>query len=152
VNERFRDVEHLIRLVLLFAVGTLLFLGARVLLVPAGFGMYGHFRPGALDDNAARAPLYAGRARCAECHDEVVKKKAGDKHAGVGCESCHGPLAAHANDPDAIKPERPKVAGLCVRCHAAVQSRPASFPQVDPQPHSEGAPCNDCHDPHAPAL
>jgi predicted CXXCH cytochrome family protein len=151
VNERFRDVEHLIRLVLLFVVGTLLFLGARALLVPADFGLYGHFRAGAISDNAARTPLYAGRARCAECHDEVVKKKAADKHAGVGCESCHGPLGKHADDPDALKPELPKVATLCVRCHAAVQSRPAAFPQVEPKSHSEGAPCNDCHDPHAPS-
>jgi predicted CXXCH cytochrome family protein len=151
VRERFRDFEHLIRLVLLFGAGTLLFLGVRAVMVPPGFGEYGHFRPGALDDNAAREPLYAGRERCVECHDEVVKKKAADKHAGVGCESCHGPLAAHANDPDAVKPELPKVATLCVRCHSAVQSRPATFPQVEPKSHSEGSPCNDCHDPHAPA-
>jgi len=146
----FRDVEHLARLALLFAVGVVLLLVFRAVVVPAGFGEYGHFRPGAMDDAANHEMHFAGRAACAECHDDVVKTKSGGAHARIGCESCHGPLAPHVADPDAVKPTLPVVAELCVRCHAANISRPAGFPQVEPDAHSEGSPCNDCHDPHAP--
>jgi len=150
MRELFRDSEHLVRLLLLFAAGTLLFLVARALLVPAGFGDYGHFRAGAITDNAARAPRFAGRTACAECHDEVVADKAGGAHAGVGCESCHGALGVHAADPDAQIPELPRVETLCVRCHEANHARPAGFPQVEPAAHAEGASCTECHEPHRP--
>ncbi len=34
----------------------------------------------------------------------------------VGCESCHGPARAHADNPKKIKP-RPPAAGTCLTCH-----------------------------------
>lgn len=150
MRELFRDSEHLVRLLLLFAAGTLLFLVVRALLVPDGFGEYGHFRSGAIADTAARPPAFAGRAACAECHDEVVVEKAKGAHAGIGCESCHGALGEHAADPDARTPELPAVETLCVRCHEANLARPASFPQVDIAAHAEGASCAECHEPHRP--
>jgi len=152
MREAFRDGEHLFRLVLLFVAGTALFLIVRALLVPAGFGVYGHFRSGAMDDNAARVPAFAGHVACADCHDDVAKTLAGDHHARVGCESCHGPLAAHAADPDAVKPDKLDVVPLCARCHEQNQARPAKHPQVDVAAHAEGAACTECHAAHAPHL
>ena len=67
MNRSFKDVEHLIRLAALFAVGVLLFAVARAVFVPKDFGKYGHYRAGAIDDAAAQPLSYAGRARCAEC-------------------------------------------------------------------------------------
>lgn len=150
MSRRFEDAEHLVRLALLFAAGVLVFLAVRALLVPEGFGELGHYRPGAIADNRLREPVFAGRVACLDCHDDVDATKATGAHAGVGCESCHGPLALHAADPDALKPKLPDVTTLCVRCHARSASRPKTFPQVDPVPHAEGNDCSDCHPPHRP--
>jgi hypothetical protein len=40
----------------------------------------------------------------------------------VGCESCHGPGAAHANDPDNVGIPRDTPASTCVQCHNAQHS------------------------------
>jgi hypothetical protein len=147
-----KDGEHLVRLALLGAAGLVVFLLVRALLVPPTYGELGAFRAAALDDVRAHAPAFAGRTACVACHGEQAKGLAGGHHAKLGCETCHGPLAAHAAKPDAVKPEAPDVVPLCSRCHAANQARPKTQPQVDPVAHAEGNACTDCHDPHAPAL
>jgi predicted CXXCH cytochrome family protein len=150
MQSRFRDAEHLVRLLVLFAAGTLFFLVVRAFAVPQGFGEYGHFRTGAIADSRARPLSFAGRQACVECHEKEAKSKTTGAHKPVGCESCHGPLAAHAADPKAVKPELPQVPALCVRCHERLSSRPSTFPQVDAVAHAEGNSCIDCHDPHSP--
>lgn len=146
----FKDKEHLVRMAGLFAVGLLVFLLLRGILIPADFGVYGHFRAGALSDNASVAPHFAGRAACESCHDDVAAVKVAGPHAHIGCETCHGPLARHANDPQSLQPELPTATPLCVRCHTSNVARPATFPQVDPGEHAEGEPCDGCHNPHNP--
>jgi predicted CXXCH cytochrome family protein len=149
----FRDVEHLARVAALFLVFVVGFMTAQRLFTPPGFGRLGHYRPGALADNAGRPSVFAGRAACEECHTDVAEAKHKGKHAGVGCEACHGALAAHASDPAATKPVRPDARTLCLKCHASLVGRPASFPQIKPAEHvPEGASCIDCHAAHDPAL
>ena len=148
---RFRDQEHLIRIAGLFAAGFLVFLVVRALFVPQGFGVYGHFRAGALDDNRARPVVFAGRTACEDCHSDVVEARKGGKHAGLGCEACHGPLADHAQDPTSGKPKRPDAA-LCPVCHTANVAKPAGFPQIDLKEHSGGASCLECHQAHRPGA
>lgn len=150
MRESLRDAEHLLRLLALFAAGVLAFLVVRALFVPAGFGELGHYRTGAIADNQLRAPVHAGRAACAECHDDVAGTLAGGAHAHVGCESCHGALASHAADPDALKPPALDPVALCSRCHAKLDARPVGHPQVDVESHAEGNSCVDCHAAHAP--
>lgn len=145
-----RDAEHLVRLALLFAAGVLLFLVVRSVLVPPGFGELGHFRTGAIADNQARTPVHAGRAACLECHDEIGVVLARDAHAAIGCESCHGALAAHAGDPDAVQPAALDAVVLCSLCHQQLAARPARHPQVDADVHSEGNACTECHAAHSP--
>jgi hypothetical protein len=148
-----RDAEHLFRVLGLFLVGLLAFMGLQALMVPKGFGALGHYRPGALEDNRARALAHAGRAACAECHDEPAARLKTGKHARIGCEACHGPQGVHASGPDeANKPPRPNPATLCVTCHLANVGRPAAFPQVQPKEHAPEGTCGDCHQPHNPAL
>jgi hypothetical protein len=62
------------------------------------------------------------------------------------------PLLLHAEDPASVKPELPDTAVLCARCHTASAAKPKGFPQVVPAEHSNGLPCQTCHDPHSPAL
>ena len=73
-------------------------------------------------------------------------------HERIGCEGCHGALAAHAEAPDEVTVERPDPAALCLRCHAQTSYRPEDFPQVSEAEHAEGEPCDSCHEPHTPAL
>jgi hypothetical protein len=151
--ELFEHKRHLVRIALLFAAGMGAFLILRALAVPSDFGLYGHFRGGALEDNRTARPLaHAGRAACAACHEEEAKALAGGKHLKVGCESCHGPLARHADDPETVKGVRPDGRLVCVRCHAANVAKPHAFPQVDVAEHAGDQACIECHQPHAPSL
>lgn len=149
---RFRDREHLVRMAVLFAAGIAVFVVMRVVLVPADFGEYGHYRAGALADNASVVPVYAGRDACADCHEDVVASRQGSLHAQVGCEACHGALGAHAADPGEVQPVLLEATPLCLHCHARSVARPASFPQVDAEEHAGGDPCTDCHLPHHPEI
>ena len=146
----FRDSAHLIRpaIVLIAALG--LFLLLRRAIIPRAFGQYGHYRPGALDSVAARPIAYAGQDACLSCHEEEGKVRASGRHARIACETCHGPLARHAEDSASLKPKLPDVATLCARCHEKDAAKPQSFPQVATAEHSGGMACNECHKPHNP--
>jgi hypothetical protein len=150
MSARFRDWEHLARVAGLFLAGLVSFLVLKAVFVPAGFGRYGHFRAGALDDNRARPLSYAGRAACAECHSDVVEVRQAGKHAGVSCEACHGPHAAHAADPSAAAAHRPDAAQLCLVCHAANVAKPRSFPTIVVEDHAGTESCLTCHTAHNP--
>jgi len=151
----FADRAHLLRMASIFAVGIAAFLVLQAVFVPPGFGRYGHYRAGALDDNrdAALHPIrFAGRAACENCHADVVQARAGSRHARIGCEACHGPSAAHAANPGEARGVKPDPRSVCVRCHSRSASRPRQFPQVVVAEHAESGPCTQCHQAHAPKI
>lgn len=150
-NRSWGHATHLIRMGGLFVVGIAAFLVARWVFVPEGFGELGHYRVGALADNRATKPVFAGRTACAECHtDEPGWLKSGP-HKGVGCEACHGALGVHASGESDVKPARPDGAKLCLVCHVQSVSKPTAFTQIDPKEHMDGSGnCSGCHDPHSP--
>lgn len=148
----FRHKEHLLRMAMLFVGGTLLFLVIRGFMVPADFGEYGHFRPGALDDARAQRVQYAGQFVCLQCHTDVGEARQGGKHERVKCEACHGAQADHAEGRADEMPVRPDTRDTCLRCHGRMISRPEGFPQVVPAEHSPEGACTDCHVAHAPGL
>jgi hypothetical protein len=135
----------------LFVIGIVIFLVARSILVPADFGRYGFYRAGALKDIVARPMAYAGHDTCGEGHTEVIDQRKGTKHEHVNCEACHGPLATHASG-DVMKPGKPDPKTVCLPCHAKMEGRPKSQPQVDVKEHSGDALCTDCHKPHSPKI
>ena len=153
LRERFKDEEHLLRVIALFVGGLVAFLLVQALLVPNGFGVYGHFRAGALDDNRARSLGYAGAATCEACHGDALEAKQAGRHKGVACEACHGPQGKHAeaDDPATSKPARPD-AQLCLVCHTPNMAKPARFPQVEPREHAASTACLSCHKPHQPGA
>jgi uncharacterized CHY-type Zn-finger protein len=148
----FKDAEHLLRLAAVFVVGLIAFLVLRASLVPRSFGQYGHYRGNAIGEIAARPVSYAGHQVCEGCHVEVLDVKSKGVHKGVACESCHGPLAKHADDPASIQPAKLDTARLCVRCHEENLAKPKNFPQIASKEHSGGASCDSCHRPHSPAM
>lgn len=148
---KFKDTGHLWRLASVFMAGIVLFLVLRGALVPRSFGRYGHFRGDAIHETAARPVSFAGHQVCENCHSDVLDVKGKGKHTAVACESCHGPLAKHAEDPS-VQPQKVEVAGLCVRCHEASTAKPKWFPQVASEQHSSGLSCDTCHQPHSPAI
>jgi len=99
----FRDIEHL-RLAAPFAGGVLAFGVARAELVPPTFSALGHFRAKAIDDVRAKPIEYAGQGACADCHVDVVDLRAKARPRNTACESCHGPLATHAENPADVTP------------------------------------------------
>ena len=147
-----KEVAHLVRMVVLFVCALGLFLLVRAQIVPKTFGQYGHFRGSALEDIRTRPISFAGREACAACHDDKVQALKSGKHAGVGCESCHGPLARHADGSVDTKPVLPDTKVLCARCHEKIAAKPKSFPQVVTQEHSGGEACKTCHQPHSPKV
>ena len=147
-----RDHGHLLRLAGLFAAGLAVFIVVGAFLIPDDFGIYGHYRAGALEDNRDHTVRFAGMQACAECHDDVLAERAGGGHQDLRCEACHGPLAAHVADPSAKALELPDPGRVCLRCHTRSMAKARWFPQVDPIEHADGEPCDTCHSPHAPRL
>lgn len=149
-----KDVQHLIRVAVIFAAAVAGFLGIRHFLVPETFGKLGHYRAASVDEIAALPMHYAGEAACKRCHSQQAGDKAKSSHKNISCESCHGALLAHAENPKSdTKPRRPKEAEMrafCGHCHAKSISKPAKFPQIDLAKHNADAPCNMCHQPHQP--
>jgi predicted CXXCH cytochrome family protein len=127
-----------------------LFVILRAALVPEGFGVYGHYRAGALADNAARPIAYGGQAACVECHADTADIKRPGAHAPVSCEACHGPLARHAAG-EPITPPKPG-RNLCLGCHAKIAGRPAWMKQIVARDHAGEEACATCHQPHTPRI
>lgn len=149
---KFRESEHLYRLALAFVAGLTLFLIARSFLVPRSFGQYGHFRGDALSEIRLQPVKFGGHQSCETCHPDVAELKSKGKHVAVNCESCHGALAAHADDPGTIVPPKLDTAVLCSTCHEANSAKPKWFKQVVSADHSAGLPCATCHQPHTPDI
>ena len=145
----FRSYEHLLRLAALFVTGIALFLGLRWILVPADYGLIGPYRASALVQNREKPIAYAGQAACIDCHSDVAEIRKANAHAQVSCESCHGPLAAHAGDPS-VAALRPDPRATCAVCHTPNPAKPAAFKTVIFAEHAGDESCATCHPPHAP--
>ena len=143
----FRMPPQILRLVLLTLgiVGS--YMVARAFLTPASFKEYGWYRGAALQEIAARTPVFAGKQACAECHADILKTMDSGPHKTLSCEACHGVSRDHVENPN-ITPV--KLTGShCIRCHEANPSRPAWFKQIVLKEHY-GDNCVECHKPHQP--
>lgn len=122
----------------------------RHLLIPSDFGKYGHFRASAIDEIASQEIKFIGHVICEDCHDDIVEIKDRSYHKGVMCEVCHGPSAAHTEDPDGNQLTAPRERGYCPLCHEYLPSRPTGFPQIVSESHNPMKACISCHDAHDP--
>lgn len=151
MRETFREASHLVRLVVVLLVAIAAFLVVRGAVVPKGFGEYGHYRAGALNDIRARPISFAGQQDCVNCHEDKAQERASGKHARITCEACHGPQAKHVEDPTQ-KPKLPAATALCTNCHEKDVAKPKWLPQQVTKEHANGMECNSCHKPHAPKM
>lgn len=106
---------------------------------------------------------YVGNEKCKECHDELAKGFSSNIHSkagyyGVpetGCESCHGPGAAHAASGDKsaiVNPARVEAksgSGACLKCHS--KNRKLMFWKGSAHNSNELS-CSSCHRMHAVSL
>lgn len=153
MRENLKNGSHLVLLALAFLAGLCAFLLVRQALVPKGFGaLGGHYRAPFVIEARNHPLVFAGQKACVACHSAEATQRSQGKHSGVACEACHGPLARHAADPTAVKPQLPDSRKLCKTCHEADHAKPRWFPQVRTQEHSGGAACVSCHKPHNPHL
>ena len=168
--------QHIKRLIITFAIVIGLFLVFRYILIPKSFGEYGHYRGEALEENAAKPLHYGGTASCTRCHQDIIDEKSNGHHAGLACESCHGPSYTHAKYadssrnvalPDSLKLERNTTREYCAACHEKNAARikilfdtiNQSFIKVIEYKKHNYIPdketgkilkCIDCHNPHDP--
>lgn len=142
--------QQLTRLAVLFALLVSGLVTARHFLLPETFGERGHYRAAAVDAIVRQPLQYAGRELCALCHTEIAATHNQARHQTVACEVCHGPGAAHAEDPTENPLPAPRQRGFCPLCHGYNPSRPTGFPQIDPVAHNPLKACISCHAPHEP--
>ena len=142
---------HIRRLVFVFVIFISIFLFVRHLLIPASFGLHGHYRANSLADNSQIPIHYSGESACFECHQDVKDVKALDVHKDIHCETCHGPGQKHvqsSNAEDIIKPSGREFCGRCHGLNAAKQNDVIT--QVDLKKHNTEKNCLECHNPHEP--
>jgi len=134
----------------------------RKVLIPESFGIYGHYRADAIQEEANRTIRHWTNTSCFSCHPYEGNIHLSGNHKTISCEFCHGPYADHVGDGKKIgtlpvkKGEDIKV--LCLRCHnRAIQARPKQIIQTVTMPaHLEDQKvklthtCNQCHHVHAP--
>ncbi|NIM58018.1 MAG: hypothetical protein GTO16_03615 [Candidatus Aminicenantes bacterium] len=142
--------DQVVRLSIPILILIIGFIVMRNLLVPSDFGKYGHFRAAAIDELVSQEIQYSEHEMCFECHDDVVKAKNMSYHRGVECEVCHGPAAAHIEDPEGNQLPAPRERGYCPLCHEYLPSRPTGFPQIVSESHNPFRACVSCHDAHDP--
>jgi hypothetical protein len=157
--------KHIWRFVLLILSVGMVFVMGRHFLIPASFGVAGHYRLDSTLEIMAQEPVHGNTRACAPCHEEQFDAKAEGKHAVVQCAVCHGPVTIHVTDgvKTAEMPTNPSNQ-LCGNCHQELEARPETMPQIDLREHlivmevmtaeddiPDGA-CIMCHDVHNPSI
>ena len=136
----------------------------RMVFTPGGFGRYGHYRTGAIDDEIERPMVHMTDASCRACHEWDADYHSKGRHRTVSCEFCHGALTQHVKDGKVIGRLKVHRGGelnrLCLRCHdQAVRARPHNpeviklvmYPDhLKKQAVEPDHLCNQCHLVHAP--
>ncbi|QTA81792.1 Cytochrome c3 domain-containing protein [Desulfonema limicola] len=158
------NYSHLIRIILGIIVFAVFGFIGKKLLTPESFGVYGHFRADAIEEEAAREIRHWTNASCLSCHAYEAKIHLKGRHKTISCEFCHGPYADHVKDGKKTgtlpvkKGEDMKI--LCMRCHnKAIQARPGEVIKTVVMPDhltsqkvKETHNCSQCHHVHAPLM
>jgi len=141
-----------------YILGLVVFLVIRAYAVPPSFGDIGWFRADAIDEIANKSVKFSESSRCFSCHYEEYTIWGINEHKNVSCQSCHGAMASHVENPEIgaeedyfsleyYKTDRE----FCLSCHQTDFSKPKDFPQVSVSEHQKVlSKCMNCHNPHDP--
>ncbi len=156
--------SHLYRLGIVLVV----FFTAAILIgwwaVPSSwnFDLDNWYRKDALIDIASKPLVYGGNESCKDCHQPAMKKLAKFEHAGLSCESCHGPIVDHVRGNKRFAAAKvDKSRWPCENCHLEQINRPEGFPEFSKtgeigkfvKKHkrlNKKTLCLECHDAHDP--
>lgn len=156
---------HVIRIAVILVIAAVLGYAATRIFRPDGFGEYGHYRAGAVQDEINREVRHMTNDSCLTCHHYIKEMHQTGIHKTVSCEFCHGPYADHIDKDGKIIAKLPVKKGeeiktLCLRCHnQIIRARPKeSIKMVSMPQHLESKNvqidhiCDQCHNVHAPLL
>lgn len=118
------------------------------------------------DTEIAIGEQYVGSNVCKECHEDQFKHFSPTRHASLerldswkgkvtGCEQCHGPGKAHAEDGDPTKiigfknKSSKAISETCLGCHAGKEEH-NNFRRGEHWRNDVG--CTDCHNSHSPVV
>ena len=153
---------HVKRIVLVLVAAAVLGFIAKKIFTPDGFGKYGHYRAGAVQDEMGRELRHMTNESCLSCHPFIKQMHLNGVHRTVSCEFCHGPLADHVRDGAkvAVLPVKKgeEIKTLCLRCHnKIIRTRPKEYIKMVAMPqHLEEKHvrvdhnCDQCHNVHSP--
>lgn len=156
--------SHLIRIIVVLVVLAVVGIVVRAMVLPKSFGLYGHYRADAIQDEINRPIRNGTNASCLVCHPYIRQMHLEGVHRTVSCEFCHGPVADHVRDGKVIgllpKKQGREIRTLCLRCHnRIIRARPResikmiSMPQHLEEKHVRTDHiCNQCHNVHAPLM
>ena len=142
--------EQVNRLAIVVGVILAVVVLARFVIIPPSLLARDAHKAATVEREMVRPVKFAGSAACADCHDDVVQKKAKGYHKALACEGCHGAAIKHTEDPGAVKPIAPRDRKFCPVCHAYDAARPTGFPQINVTGHNPLKPCITCHNAHDP--
>ena len=156
--------SHIVKIVLILLILVAVGVAVRAKVLPDGFGKYGHYRAGAIDDEINRPIRNGTNASCLVCHPHIRQMHLKGVHKTVSCEFCHGPIADHVVAGKVIGPlpkkQDKEIKKLCLRCHnQIIRARPKeSIKMISMPRHLEEKHvridhnCNQCHNVHAPLM
>ncbi len=157
---------YLTHIIILLVILIILGVGgffARKTFLPEAFGKYGHYRPGAIEDEIKRPLRNKTNDSCLDCHPFIKKIHLKGVHKTVSCEMCHSAYANHIDEGGKLIAKMPlkqgkEIKDLCLRCHnKVIKARPETSIKVVELPnHLEEKKvrtdhnCDQCHHVHAP--
>jgi hypothetical protein len=143
-----------VRSVVAIAAGAIVLSGVLFAGAAMAWSPYLDFSLHRESDARARAAMplsYGAGGTCSTCHQAEGGRLLTAGHKAIGCQSCHGALAAHEAAADRADASTVAVAvptdEVCVKCHTQAMGKPAGFPQIVPTQHYVSR-CLACHDPH----
>jgi hypothetical protein len=132
------------------------------LVKPASFGVYGHYRADAIEEETLIPIRHATNTSCYTCHPYEARIHKTGLHKTISCEFCHGPWADHVagNKKIGTLPvkKNKEITTLCLRCHnTEIKARPHEVIKTVAMPEHLASQkvklthnCNQCHHVHAP--